>query len=105
MPFKKHLPNPKCPPDSSAEAILKWCRGRLNPRSGYYAGRGVKTGDLNADMLEDIFDGIAKDFSPQHAEVFVKFVEKLKDMSATAFLVAFEYFFGRGCADADCYTQ
>jgi hypothetical protein len=92
-------------PESFCSAINTWTQRRLNSRASYYSGRGVKRGDLNEDHLEMIHKGIKRDFSPQHAAVFVEFVHSLTDLSATAFLNAFEVFYAGGCADAKCYTQ
>lgn len=103
--MKKELPKPTNPHASLYEAIEAWCNGRLLARSGYYAGRGPKRSDLNEDHLDTIYEGIKKDYSPEHAECFLEFVEGMTDLSATAFLVAFEYFVGSGCADPKCYTQ
>lgn len=96
------LPKPSNPPDNFYDAILKWTGNRLNPRSSFYSGRGPKRGDLSEDHLELIFRGIKFDFSDTHAAVFIRFVSKLDDLSATAFLVAFESFYSGGCSDADC---
>jgi len=103
--MKKELPKPTNPPASFYEAIDAWCSGRLLARSGYYAGRGPKRGDLGPTHLEMIHDGIKKDYSPEHAACFLEFVENLTDLSATSFLVAFEYFFSSGCSDPKCYAQ
>lgn len=101
----KPLPKPTNPPESFFSAINGWTGGRLSHRSGFYAGRGVKRCDLNESHLQLIFDGIKKDFSPEHAALFLDFVEGLEDMSATAFLVAFEYFFATGCSEPKKYKQ
>lgn len=101
----KDLPKPASPPDSFHTAVRQWTEGKLNSRSGYYAGRGPKRCDLNEDYLQMLFQGISKDFSPKHADLFVDFVEKLTDLSASAFLVAFEYFFNSGCSNPECYQQ
>lgn len=103
--MKQELPKPTNPHASFYEAIDAWCDGRLLARSGYYAGRGPKRGDLGPFHLELIYNGIKKDYSDKHAALFLDFVEGLTDLSATAFLVAFEYFFSTGCSDPKCYKQ
>lgn len=102
---KPLLPKPTSPPPSFSSAISHWTGGRLSPHSGFYAGRGPLRGDLGPDHLDLLFEGIKKDFSPQHAAVFVEFVQNLTDLSASAFLVAFEYFWNSRCSDANGYKQ
>jgi len=77
-------------------AIITWCDRTLNPRPGYYAGRGPKRGDLNDKHLQQLWAGIKKDFGDEQAAEFVKMVADLKDMSATAFLVSMEHFWAHG---------
>ena len=86
------------PEEPFSSAVYRWTGGRLSSRSGYYAGRGVMRGDLNESHLQLLWEGINKDFGPQHADNFVHMVSSLTDMSATAFLVAFESFYCSGCA-------
>lgn len=105
MKTPKTLPTPTHPPENFYDAVRTWTNGTLNPRSSYYSGRGPMRGDLSEKHLELIFQGINKDFSPAHAELFVDFVETLTDLAATPFLVAFEYFWGTGCSNAKCYKQ
>ncbi len=73
-------------------AIGIWTENRMSNRSGYYAGRGSLTCDLNSDLLERIYQGIKKDVGEEEAKNFVQMVDALEDMSATAFIVAFRQF-------------
>ena len=82
-----------------AAAVGKWTRGRLNFRSSFYTGRGVTTGDLNSSMLEQIYQGLKADVGQKEATNFAKFVWKLKDLSASAFIQALEQFWHEGCPD------
>lgn len=72
---------------------MKWCKGTLSPRSGYYAGRGPRSGDLGDTHLEMLWTGIRDDVGEEAARNFVLMVEALDDISATAFLVSFEHYF------------
>lgn len=65
----------------------------MSSRSGYYAGRGPKTCDLNSEHLEMLWNGIRDDVGATAASEFVRMVEELEDMSASAFLVSFETYF------------
>ncbi len=87
--------NPKdCSP---SEAISSWVDGRFSPRSGFYAGRGPSVGDLNSRILEMFYQGILRDVGAEAAKNFVRFVDQLKDLSASAFIVAFEQFWLNEC--------
>ncbi|MDP3954502.1 MAG: hypothetical protein Q8Q06_03755 [bacterium] len=78
-------------------AIRGWTKGKLNPRSSFYTGRGPNIGDLNSWMLEAIYQGIKTEVGEGPARNFVQFVYDLKDLSASAFLQAFEQFWYGGC--------
>jgi hypothetical protein len=65
---------------------------RLSPRSGYYAGRGPMTCDLNSEDLERLWNGLKTEVGVEAARNFVMMVENLGDMSASAFLVSFEHY-------------
>lgn len=87
--------NPKdCSP---SEAISSWVDGRFSARSGFYAGRGPSVGDLNSKILEMFYQGILKDVGAEAARNFVRFVDQLKDLSASSFIVAFEQFWMNEC--------
>jgi hypothetical protein len=47
-------------------------------------------------LLEMIYNGIKKDAGAEVASNFVRFVNKLDDLSASAFVVAFEQFAAKG---------
>jgi hypothetical protein len=68
----------------------------MSARPAYYAGREPSPGDLGDKHLEMIFEGMKRDIDEPAAERFVDFVAELEDMSATAFLVAFEQFVQAG---------
>lgn len=75
------------------QAVRKWCGGKLSSRPKYYCGRGVKTCDLNSDILEMLWTGITRDVGIPAADNFIYMVRDLTDLSATAFLKAFEEFY------------
>ena len=86
------------PSEMSAHAsVHKWVNGRFTLRSGFYAGRGVKSGDLNSGILEMFYQGIKSDLGDELAGNFVRFVNQLTDLSASAFIVAFERFWSQDC--------
>lgn len=66
-------------------------------RSGYYAGRGPTLSDLNPQILEMLYQGIKKNCGEVEAANFVRFTNKLTDLSASAFIVAFEQFWQQNC--------
>ena len=65
--------------------------------SGYYAGRPPQPCDLDSSILELFYRGIKKDAGADAARNFVRFVNKLNDLSASSFIVAFEQFCASGC--------
>lgn len=77
--------------------VHDWIKGRFVMDSGYYAGRGPTQSDLNSALLEMFYDGIKKDAGTDAAANFVRFVNKLDDLSASAFIVAFERFAANDC--------
>ncbi len=58
----------------------------VNVRPEYYSGRGATTSDLDGTKLEGIYQGIKSKFGEKAAESYVKMVDGMKVMSATAFL-------------------
>jgi hypothetical protein len=50
--------------------------------------------DLNSDILEMLYGGIRTEIGAEAARNFVLMVENLTDMSATAFLVSFQHYWG-----------
>lgn len=82
-----------------AEAAHPWLDGRFVMRSGFYAGRGPMRGDLNEVILEMFYAGILRDVGKKEAKNFVRFVNNLDDLSASAFIVAFERFWSTGCQE------
>lgn len=77
--------------------VSNWTNGKMSSRAEYYSGRGPLSCDLNSEHLEMIFEGIKKDAGEKEAEAFVDMVEDLKDMSATAFLIALGRFLFNDC--------
>lgn len=59
----------------------------LNPRPGYYSGRGPTTSDLNTRILTEIHRGIASHFGRDPGEAFVDMVAAIESLSATTFLL------------------
>lgn len=83
-------------PQNTDDAIRKWCGGTLINRPSYYSGRGPNAGDLGERHLTMIYEGIKADFEPEIVESFVSLVEAQSDMSASAFLTAFDQWFCNG---------
>ena len=80
----------------------KWVRGKEIPRgfildSGYYAGRPPTPSDINTVVLKSFYEGLAQDVGMHAAVNFVRFVNKLDDLSASSFIVAFERFWASDC--------
>lgn len=73
-------------------SINGWTKGRFAMRSGYYAGRGPNRGDLDSRILEMLYQGVKHEAGGETAANFVRFVNKLEDLSASSFIVAFERF-------------
>lgn len=86
---------------SAADCVRNWVDGTFTLRSGFYSGRGVNAGDLNDRILEMFYQGLKKDFGDDSAANFVRFVNKLNDLSASAFIVAFERFWAHDCTVID----
>ncbi len=59
---------------------------RMSTRPEYYSGRGATVSDLNEQILFDIHREIKKEFGVKAGIGFVKMVDGIKVMSATAFL-------------------
>ena len=84
-----------------ASAVEEWTKDKLNFRASFYTGRGVTYSDLNAEMLEGIYQGLKRDVGQQEATNFAKLVANLKDLSASAFIQAFERFWYGDCKNVD----
>lgn len=82
-------------------AVGRWTKDRFTMRSGYYAGRGPTSSDLDSSRLEGIYKGLKAEVSPEAATAFVRFVNKLDDLSASSFIVAFERFWRDGCKEIE----
>lgn len=80
-------------------AVDRWTRGQLVLRSSFYTGRDPSAGDLNSTMFEGIYQGIKAEVGQAEATNFAKFIAKLKDLSASAFVQAFEQFWYSGCVN------
>ncbi len=59
---------------------------RISTCPEYYSGRGATRSDLNAEILQGIYQGILKEFGKDAAKNFVKMVADIKVLSATTFL-------------------
>lgn len=75
--------------------VYNWVGHRFSMDSGYYAGRGPTRSDLNSDLLEKLYQGIRRDLGKEEAANFVRFVNNLDNLSASAFIVAFEKFLAK----------
>jgi hypothetical protein len=64
-----------------------------------YTDRGPTTTDLDSSILECIYSGLQKDVGRIEATNFAKFVANLNDLSASAFIQAFERFWYSGCKE------
>lgn len=84
-----------------SELVREWVGGRFSMRSGYYAGRPPSPSDLDSDILESIYTGIKKQVGDEAATAFARFVNKLNDLSASSFIVAFERFWAKDCKMVD----
>lgn len=60
----------------------------MSTRPEYYSGRGAITCDLNSDMLFGIHKDIIEVYGEDAGKEFVKMVDAIKVISATAFLNA-----------------
>lgn len=90
---------------SARNSVHSWVNGKFTLRSGFYAGRGVNSGDLNSKILEMFYQGIKRDLGDHIATNFVRFANKLRDLSASAFIVAFEQFWANDCTVTDIAQQ
>jgi hypothetical protein len=70
----------------------------LSMDPGQYAGRGPTESDLNSKMLDSIYFGVKNYQGDRAANMFVRFVNNLEDLSASAFIVAFENFWRLDCS-------
>lgn len=86
---------------SISDLVYTWTNGTFCMRSGYYAGRPPSEGDLGSKHLEMLYQGILKDAGATEATNFVRFVNKLDDLAASAFIVAFEQFWAKDCKVID----
>lgn len=82
-----------------ADLVRTWTKGTFVLRSGVYAGRGVSLADLDSQKLEAIYRGIKSHVGDVAASNFVRFVNQLDDLSASAFVVAFNQFWTLGCTN------
>ena len=82
-------------------AVDRWTKSKLNFRSSFYTGRGPISCDLDSMMLEGIYRGIKNEVGEQEATNFVNFIDNLKDMSASAFIQAFQKFFYGGLSETN----
>jgi hypothetical protein len=87
------------------EQWMKGVRFGLVLDPGYCSGRKPTESDLNTDMLEAIYKGLESDINKTAARNFVLFVNNLRDLSASAFIIAFTRFFASGCKMTDVEQQ
>ena len=80
-------------------AVRRWTNGSFILDSGFYSGRGVNPGDLDSEMLEQIYQGLKSDVGKEEARNFVRFVNKLGDLSASSFIMAFGRFYYTDCKE------
>lgn len=64
--------------------IIRDCK--MSTRPEYYSGRGATMSDLTGEILFKIHNRIQEDFGARPGKAFVKLVESIKVLSATAFL-------------------
>lgn len=62
-------------------------RANMSPRPEYYSGRGATLSDLNGEILENIYQGIKKEYGKKASESFVNMVKDIPVASATDFLL------------------
>lgn len=86
-------------------AMSLWCKGQFNFRASFYTGRGVNLGDLNSRYLEMIYQGLKAEVGQEEATNFVRFVNNLRDLIASGFIQAFEYFWGSGCQEVNVSAE
>lgn len=84
-----------------SSAVSRWCRNQFLLRASYYTGRGVNHGDLNSRYLEMIYQGLKKEVNQNAATNFARFVNNCRDLTASGFIQAFEYFWASGCEDVE----
>src|SRR3989338_6949100 len=77
--------------------VAEWTQRRLCVEPGYYAGRPPSTDDISFRTLEDIYQGLRKDIGDVAAANFVRLVNSLDDMSASAFVAALQKFWAQHC--------
>jgi len=83
------------------KTVERWTSGRLVFRSSMYTGRGPTLTDMDSMILENIYRGILRDVGQVESTNFAKFVANLVDLSASAFIQAFEAFWHGGCKDTN----
>ena len=71
--------------------------GGFHLDSGYYAGRPPSSSDIDTKTLEGIYKGLKAKVGQKAATNFVRFVNKLEDMSASSFIVALQRFWHSDC--------
>ncbi|MFA6552475.1 MAG: hypothetical protein WCT19_03165 [Candidatus Paceibacterota bacterium] len=82
-------------------AVSVWTNGRFCLTAGFYSGRPPSTEDLNSRILEMVYKGLKKDVSQEAATNFVRLVNGLSDLSASAFIVALRSFLLGGCSQVN----
>jgi hypothetical protein len=82
-------------------AVSKWTNRRFGMDSHAYTGRDPSEGDLNSVILEQIYQGLKAEVGQREAGNFAKFVANLTDLSASAFIQAFQRFWWSGCRETN----
>lgn len=82
-------------------SVSRWCKNQFILRASFYTGRGVNNGDLNSRYMEMIYQGLKTEVCQAAATNFAKFTNQLKDLTASAFIQAFEEFWYGGCQVTD----
>jgi hypothetical protein len=82
-------------------AVNRWTNSQLNFRASFYTGCSPSYSYLNSMILEKMYRGIKNDVSEEAATNFARFVARLKDLSPSAFIQAFERFLAHDCKDIE----
>jgi hypothetical protein len=81
----------------SYDAFFEKCqRGKMSIRPAYYSGRDPMSCDLGYEHLTLFYGGFRSLISEEAAARFVRFINKLENLTASNFLVQFRAFFESG---------
>jgi len=79
-------------------AVQSFTNGRFTMDERKYVSRLPYVGDLNSIALENIYSGIKSNFGETSASNFVRLINSLEDLSASAFRLALCEFWESGCS-------